>query len=70
MNSFNRFQERNKIRAKATDRGNASFIIGGYNSTKIKNADTELSAAIVNQQEKDLAYIYTQLKDPLKIGSV
>lgn len=31
---------------------------------------TEIQAAIVNQQEKDKAYIYTQLDTPLPIGSI
>lgn len=70
MSNFNRFQERNKIRAKTTDRGNASFIVQGYNSTVIKNDTTQLPAAVVNEQEKDSAYIYTRLQDNLNIGSV
>lgn len=70
MSNFNRFQERNKIRAKTTDRGNASFIVQGYNSTVIKNDITQLPAAVVNEQEKDSAYIYTRLQDNLNIGSV
>ena len=31
---------------------------------------TEIQAAVVNQQEKDKAYIYTQLNTPLPIGSI
>lgn len=69
MSSFNNFQERNKIRANSTVRGNSTFIIKGYNSTLIKNGTTQLPAAVVNEQEKDSAYIYTQLEYPLTIGS-
>ena len=67
--NFNRFQERNKIRAQAVDRGNTSFILNGYNSTIIKNGSKEINAAVVNQQEKDSAYIFTHIDEPLTIGS-
>lgn len=69
MSNFDRFKERNKIRANATVRSNSTFIFKGYNSTLIKNGTSELQAAVVNQQEKDSAYIYTQLNDHLQIGS-
>ena len=72
MNSFDRFQEKNKIRAKAIDGGSSRFIEGGYNSRIITNIqnNTKLHAAIVNEQEKDSAYIYTHLNEPLNIGSI
>lgn len=70
MNSFTRFQERNKKRAESTNHGNTSFLIRGYNSTIIKNGDAEIFAAVVNEQEKDLAYFYTGKDDALDIGSV
>ena len=70
MNSFERFNERNKKRAQSTDRGNSTFIFKGYNSTLIKSETTELQAAVVNEQEKDSAYIYTHLNEPLTIGSL
>ena len=72
MNSFDRFQEKNKIRAKAIDGGSSRFIENGYNSRIITNIqnNTKLHAAIVNEQEKDSAYIYTHLNEPLNIGSV
>ena len=31
---------------------------------------TEIQAAVVNQQEKDKAYIYTQFNTPLPMGSI
>ncbi len=70
MNSFERFNERNKKRAQSTNRGNSTFIFKGYNSTLIKSGTTELQAAVVNEQEKDSAYIYTHLNEPLTIGSI
>ena len=72
MNSFDRFQEKNKIRAKAIDGGSSRFIENGYNSRIITNIQNniKLHAAIVNEQEKDLAYIYTHLNEPLNIGSI
>ena len=72
MNSFDRFQEKNKIRAKAIDGGSSRFIENSYNSRIITNIqnNTKLHAAIVNEQEKDSAYIYTHLNEPLNIGSI
>ena len=72
MSNFNRFQEKNKIRAKAIDGGSSRFIESGYNSRIITNIqnNTKLHAAIVNEQEKDSAYIYTHLNEPLNIGSI
>lgn len=70
MNNFKRFQERNTIRAKSTDSGNKTFILKGYNSTIITNNQIQINAAVVNQQEKDAAYIYTPLEDTLPIGSI
>ena len=72
MNSLDRFQEKNKIRAKAIDGGSSRFIENGYNSRIITNIQNniKLHAAIVNEQEKDSAYIYTHLNEPLNIGSI
>ena len=41
MNSFERFNERNKKRAQSTDRGNSTFIFKGYNSTLIKSGTAD-----------------------------
>ena len=70
MNNFERFQLKNKQRAStATDVGNSSFIKKGFNSTIIECDAIKIQAAVVNQQNNDLAYIYTELKDTLEIGS-
>lgn len=70
MTNFERFQERNRKRTVATDKGNAAFIIGGYNSTTMSCGEISIPAAVVNLQEKETAYIYTKLENPLEIGSV
>lgn len=70
MNNFKRFQTRNNIRAKSIDSSNKTFILKGYNSTVITNNKIQVNAAVVNQQEKDVAYIYTALDNALPIGSV
>lgn len=72
MSNFNRFQEKNKIRANSINGGNSLFIDNGYNSRIITNlkSNIKLHAAIVNEQEKDSAYIYTHLNEPLTIGSM
>lgn len=70
MNNFQRFQERNKKRAQAQIRGNCKFVFQGYNSTTIQCGDESIQAAVVNEQEKDSAYIYTQEQNSLKIGSI
>lgn len=68
--SFERFQERNKKRAQSTRRNNASFLIKGYNSTIITRDGVEVAAAVVNEQEKGVGYIYTALDKSLSIGDV
>lgn len=72
MSSFSRFQDINQKRGIANQQTNSGFILKGYPSILIKNAatDEELSASVVNRQEKDLAYIYTHVKQPIEVGSV
>ena len=71
MTSFSRFQERNKKRTVAQNKLNTSFIFKGYPSIEIQgSADQKIQASIVNKQEKDYAYVFTQTKDELEIGSV
>ena len=68
-NPFERFKQRNQKRMDAQGLANTRFIFNGYPSIKIEcntgsssdSSDTiYLQAAVVNQQEKDKAYIYTQ----------
>lgn len=71
MTSFSRFQERNKKRTVAQNKLNTSFIFKGYPSIEIQgSADQKIQASIVNKQEKDYAYVFTQTQDALEIGSV
>ena len=71
MTSFSRFQERNKKRTVAQNKLNTSFIFKGYPSIEIQgSADQKIQASIVNKQEKDYAYVFTQTQDELAIGSV
>jgi hypothetical protein len=71
MTSFSRFQERNKKRTVAQNKLNTNYIFKGYPSISIKGSvDQEITAAVVNKQEKDYAYIFTQLQDSLPIGSI
>ena len=69
---FSRFREANKA-IQTTDRDiNNSFVFKSYQSTKITNNNSGqvLTAAVVNQQEKDKAYIFTNKTDELQIGSI
>ena len=71
MTSFSRFQERNKKRTVAQNKLNTSFIFKGYPSIEIQgNADQKIQASVINKQEKDYAYVFTQTQDELEIGSV
>ena len=71
MTSFSRFQERNKKRTVAQNKLNTNYIFKGYPSILIKGgADQEIQAAVVNKQDKDYAYLFTQLEDKLSVGSV
>lgn len=69
-NSFDRFQDKMKRRTTAINTYNIQFLANGYPSIIIKSGDKEIQAVVVNKQEKDIAYIYTDLKNPLDIGSV
>lgn len=75
MSSFSRFQKINQSRGTAANRKtNASFVMSGYPSIFITGTDgSEIQACVVNKQEKDMAYIYTQnveqINDVLPIGS-
>lgn len=70
MGSFSRFQERNKKYQQAQAEINTHFLIKGYPSIKITQDETEKQAVVVNKQEKDMAYVYTNVDDALEIGSV
>ena len=70
-NSFERFRRTNQQRLEANKKLNSQFIIKGYPSIEITNANAEKQlACVVNKQEKDLAYIYTFINQPLTIGSI
>lgn len=72
MTSYDRFRNRNQKRIEAQAQLNSHFLIKGYPSIKITgDADGagQIQAVVVNQQEKDQAYIYTQLDQPLAVGS-
>lgn len=69
---FSRFREANQA-IQTTDKDiNTSFVFKSYQSTKITNNNSGqiLIAAVVNQQEKDKAYIFTNKTDELQIGSI
>lgn len=71
MNSFSRFQERNKKRTVAQNIFNTNFVFKGYPSIEIQgSSDQKIQASVVNKQDKDYAYIFTQKSDELKIGSI
>lgn len=70
MSSFNRFVDKNRRRMAASDDVNNVFVGKGYPTTTITCGEVSLTATVVNQQEQDKAYIYTDLEHPLDIGSV
>ena len=74
MNSFERFKNRNSVLATAAQKEfNRQFILKGYPSIEINDHnDTtkKIMASVVNKQEKEMAYIYTSIDEPLEIGSV
>lgn len=71
MTSFSRFQERNKKRTVAQNKLNTNFIFNSYPSIEITGSDGQkIQASVVNKQEKDYAYILTQLQDELMVGDI
>ena len=74
MSSFSRFKELNQTRTNAEKRRNTTFVFTAYNSidlTLFKSPlFTTIRASVVNLQEKDQAYIYTEKENPLDIGLI
>ena len=70
MDNFARFKNRNAKYSDAQSAVNAHFILNGYPSTTITSGNSSVPAAVVNQQEKNKAYIYTKTLNPLTVGSV
>lgn len=74
MNSFERFKNRNSVLATAAQKEfNRQFILKGYPSIEINDHNDitkKIMASVVNKQEKEMAYIYTSIDEPLEIGSV
>lgn len=63
-------QQRAAARKEAHKNINTSFIFDGYPSIKIEGTSGSIQASVVNKQERDIAYVYTQLSDSLNIGSI
>ena len=73
MGAFERFKASQTQRAVANRSFNAGFLVNGASAATIINTfdkTVKISAAVVNKQESDIAYIYTDLQNPLKIGSI
>ena len=70
MTNFERFQARAAAHKAAQEKINTHFIFQGYPSIEIASGSQKVQAAVVNKQEKEEAFIYTQLDTPLNIGSV
>ena len=74
MNSFERFKNRNSVLATVAQKEfNRQFILKGYPSIEINDHNDitkKIMASVVNKQEKEMAYIYTSIDEPLEIGSV
>ena len=66
-----KLRERQLARMRGAKQFGTKFIFKGYNSIQITNDEGKsIQAVVVSQQEKDKGYIYTQLQDPLSIGSI
>ena len=74
MNSFERFKNRNSVLATAAQKEiNRQFILKGYPSIELNDHNEitkKIMASVVSKQEKEMAYIYTSIDEPLEIGSV
>lgn len=71
MSSFSRFQQKQRAFLKSEQQLNTQFIYNGYPSIVITNdlSSEKIQAVVVNKQEREEAYIYTPLDQPLLIGS-
>ena len=73
MGAFERFKAAQAQRAVANRNFNAGFLVNGASAATLVNTfdkTIKISAAVVNKQESDIAYIYTDLQNPLEIGSI
>lgn len=72
MTNWERFQQLNgATKMKGQQVVNSHFLYKGYPSIEITDTQgSAVQAAVVNKQESDEAYIYTQLQNPLQIGSI
>ena len=66
---YNQFRRKNSAINKADDTVNVRFIFEGNSATDIIIGGEKYKAAIVLQQDKDLAYVYTEKRKPLVIGT-
>ena len=76
MGNFDRFQSINgKRKRDAQMKLNSRFIINGYPTIDIVEcsgnsaAKNTIKASVVNKEDRDEAYIYTNIDNPLEIGS-
>lgn len=70
MNSFERFQNKQRRRSVANEHSNARFVFDAYNSTIISNGSEQINASVVSKQKTDDGYIYTHHNDQLLVGSI
>ena len=70
INNYQRFREKNQKRMGVNMRDNVNFIFKGNSATHITNGKVTMPAAVVNKQEKDTGYIYTEFFNKLEMGSI
>lgn len=66
---YNQFRRKNAALKKADETVNVRFIFEGNSATNIVVNGEKFKAAIVLNQDKDLAYVYTEKRRPLTIGT-
>lgn len=68
---FDRFRNKNLNRIVSETKMNKQFILNGYPSVEIKFLDGHTQmVSLVNKQEKDYAYVYSDYHQPLQIGDI
>ena len=71
MTSFDRFRTKNLNKIVSKKKANTKFIFNGIPSTTISfESRDDLEVCLVNQQEKNLAYVYSELDNPLDEGTI
>lgn len=69
MSIYDEFKQKNIVYSDTKKKINTKFIFEGNSAVKITVGTSQIDAAIVNRQEKDMCYLYTLAENSLSAGT-